>query len=300
LVIRLFIQVFIQVKILPIFYNLNKTGGYAVKKIINTMFFSPTGTTKKIVTGITERISEKIGNEIAINYIDYTSPEVRTKPVEFTEKDILIIGVPVYAGRVPNVLLKYLETINGKGGLAIPVVVYGNRNYDDALIELKDILEFHGFKVIAGGAFIGEHSFSNTLAKNRPDDRDMELCDLFADKICTKIAYQDESQITVKGNKPYRKYYMPKDRDDNPVDIRKVTPKTNSQCINCKLCVTLCPMGSIDSEDVSKFKGICIKCGACVKKCPSQARYYDDKDYLRHKEELEIEFASRKEPELFS
>jgi NAD-dependent dihydropyrimidine dehydrogenase PreA subunit len=79
----------------------------------------------------------------------------------------------------------------------------------------------------------------------------------------------------------------------------KVTPKTNSNCVDCKTCVKVCPMGSIDYEEVAKLNGFCIKCGACIKKCPTQAKYYDDQDYLRHKLELEIGCAERKEPELF-
>lgn len=271
-----------------------------MNKTINAMYFSATDTTKKVVSGIAKKISENIDREITINNIDFTLPGVRLKPVSFSEEDVVIIGVPVYAGRVPNVLIKYLNSITGNGALAIPVVVYGNRNYDDALIELKDILEFNGFKVIAGGAFIGEHSFSITLAKNRPDEKDMAIVGDFANQIHTKITTQEKRQIVVvNGNQPYRKHYMPKNKDGSPVDIRKVAPKTNSNCIDCKLCVNVCPMGSIDAEDVSKFTGICIKCGACIKKCPSQAKYYDDEDYLRHKQELEIEFSSRREPELF-
>ena len=271
-----------------------------MKKTINSMYFSATDTTKKIVSGIAKRISENMDREITINNIDFTLPGVRLKSVSFSEEDVVIIGVPVYAGRVPNVLLNYLNTIKGNGALAIPVVVYGNRNYDDALIELKDILEFNGFKVIAGGAFIGEHSFSITLAKNRPDEKDMNIVGDFADQIYTKITTLDEFQIVVvNGNQPYRKHYMPKNKDGSPVDIRKVAPKTNTHCIDCKLCVNVCPMGSIDFGDVSTLKGICIKCGACIKKCPNQAKYFDDNDYLRHKQELEIEFASRREPELF-
>lgn len=131
---------------------------------INSMYFSATDTTKKVVTGIAQKISEKIDWGKSINNIDFTLPGVREKSVSFSEKDLVIFGVPVYAGRVPNVLIKYLNTISGNGALAIPVVVYGNRNYDDALIELKDILESNGFIVIAAGAFIGEHSFSYTLA----------------------------------------------------------------------------------------------------------------------------------------
>lgn len=266
---------------------------------INTMYFSATNRTKKVVCGIANKISETINKEITSN-IDFTLPEVRKEPVSFTEEDVLIIGVPVYAGRVPNVLLKYLNTIIGNGALAIPVVVYGNRNYDDALIELKDILELNGFKVIAAGAFVGEHAFSKTLAKNRPDEKDMAIANDFANEICTKLTTENIlAPISVNGNKPYRKHYMPKNKEGIPVDIRKVAPKTNSNCNNCKICVSVCPMGSIDFEDVAKLTGICIKCGACVKKCPTQAKYYDDNDYLRHKYELEIDFASRREPELF-
>ncbi|SHI01136.1 EFR1 family ferrodoxin [Desulfosporosinus lacus] len=271
-----------------------------MKKKTNAMYFSATDTTKKIVSRIAEKISENLDKPSAVNVIDFTLPDVRKEPVSFTKEDIVVVGVPVYAGRVPNVLLKYLNSVKGNDALAIPVVVYGNRNYDDALIELRDILELNGFKIVAGGAFIGEHSFSKMLAKDRPDEKDMDIASDFAIRIYKKITTQDNFQIlNVKGNTPYRKYYMPKNKDDSPVDIRKVTPKTNSNCTDCKLCADVCPMGSIDREDVSKLNGICIKCGACIKKCPSQAKFYDDADYLRHKYELEIDFAARSEPELF-
>lgn len=274
------------------------TGEFVMEIRINTIYFSATGTTRKVVSGIADKLLENLGT-IAKN-IDFTLPEGRKKQVVFTVEDVVIVGVPVYAGRVPNVLLKYLNTISGNNALAIPIVVYGNRNYDDALIELKDILGTNGFTVIAGGAFVGEHSFSKTLGKNRPDEKDMAIINDFACKISEKLMSNNKNQaIEVKGNTPYRKYYMPKDRDGNPVDIRKVTPKTNSNCTDCKLCVSICPMGSIDAKDVSRINGICIKCGACIKKCPMQAKYFDDESYLRHKHELEIDFKNRREPELF-
>lgn len=271
-----------------------------MNKKINTMYFSATGTTKKIVSEIAKKIIENIDGELTINNIDFTLPKVRKEPVSLAKEDIVILGVPVYAGRVPNVLLKYLNSIKGNEALVVAVVVYGNRNYDDALIELKDILESDNLKVIAAGAFVGEHSFSKILAKNRPDKKDMVIVNHFANQIYTKITTQDKTQnVVVKGMKPYRKYYMPKDEEGNSVDIRKVTPKINGNCINCKLCVNVCPMGSIDFEDVSKLNGICIKCGACIKKCPTNAKYYEDEYYLRHKHELEIGFTDRREPEIF-
>jgi NAD-dependent dihydropyrimidine dehydrogenase PreA subunit/protein involved in ribonucleotide reduction len=271
-----------------------------INKKINTMYFSATGTTKKIICKIKEGILENVDREIITNNIDFTLPENRGQQVLFDDEDIVTIGVPVYAGRVPNVLLKYLNSIKGNGALAIAVVVYGNRNYDDALIELNDILKFNGFKVIAAGAFIGEHSFSKILGYNRPDEKDMAIVNDFANKIYAKLTNEDKFEsVFVKGSKPYREYYRPINKEGIPVDIRKVTPKTNTKCYDCKLCVSVCPMESIDFDDVSKLNGICIKCGACIKKCPNNAKYYDDEDYLRHKYELEIDFASRREPEIF-
>lgn len=268
-------------------------------KKIKTLYFSATGTTEKIVTGIAKEIAERYANGAKVSAIDFTLPHARKKPVSFDKDTIVIVGTPVYAGRVPNLLLTFLNTISGNGATAVAVVLYGNRNYDDALIELNDILDTTGFHVIAGGAFVGEHSFSSTLGAHRPDDHDMKLMADFATKIIEKLNSPNEkSVLVVKGNKPYHGYYQPKDKDGNPVSILKVTPKTNSDCIDCKICAEVCPMGSIDLDDVTQITGICIKCCACVKKCPVAAKYFDDENYLWHKHELEIDYTdTRREPE---
>ncbi len=81
----------------------------------------------------------------------------------------MIFGTPVYAGRVPNLLLPYIrDKVKGNGALAVPVSLFGNRNFDDGLIELRNVLEADGFHTVAGGAFVGEHSFSRTLGAGRP------------------------------------------------------------------------------------------------------------------------------------
>ncbi|WP_300674603.1 EFR1 family ferrodoxin [Desulfoluna sp.] len=267
---------------------------------IHAMYFSATGTTENVVCGLASALAGTATDDKAVHHIDFTLPEGRKTAVSFSENDLVVFGVPVYAGRVPNVLLTYINTLKGQGAWAVPVVLFGNRHYDDALIELKDLLIAAGFQVVAGGAFVGEHSFSRTLGQNRPDESDMALVRTFADKIATKLTGDaPTAPVTVRGNKPYMPYYRPKNKDGVPVDIRKVSPKTNSDCTDCKLCASVCPMGSIDVEDVSRVTGICIKCGACVKICPVQAKYYDDEHYLRHKHELEVDFSERKEPEFF-
>lgn len=268
----------------------------------NMMYFSATDRTKIIVSGLADRIAELTNGSKPINTIDFTLPAEREKPASFGKEDLVIFGVPVYAGRVPNILLKYLDTLHGNGALAVAVVVFGNRDYDDALVELQDILQSHGFTVIAGGAFVGEHAFSKTLAKGRPDEKDIGKLLAFATKIYTKLQAADTFQpAEIKGNRPYRSYYVPKDKNGEPIiGFRKIKPTTNkTDCIDCKQCARVCPMGSIDFDDTSIISGICIKCGACIKKCPMGAKYFDDPDYIGHKEELEVTFDRRREPEVF-
>ena len=266
------------------------------------VYFSGTGTTEKTVTLIAETIAQKLNADYET--FAYTLPQAREQEIVFSADDLVVFGSPVYAGRVPNVLLPYLtQKVKGNGALAVPVVLFGNRNFDDGLIELRNILEADGFHTVAGASFIGEHSFSRTLGAGRPDAEDMALMDQFAAKVADKVTELQElpqQPVMVRGETPIRPYYTPRDRKGTPINILKVKPKTDPQkCSGCGWCAAHCPMGSISLEDPSQVTGICIKCCACVKGCPTGAKYYDDEGYLYHQHELEEGYARRAEPELF-
>lgn len=266
------------------------------------VYFSGTGTTEKTVAHIAKGIAEKLG--AAYDTFSYTLPQNRQEELTFSADDLVVFGSPVYAGRVPNVLLPYLTgKVKGNGALAVPVVLFGNRNFDDGLIELRNVLEADGFHTVAAAGFVGEHSFSRTLGAGRPDARDMALMDQFAAHVAEKVAAMTElpqQPVTVRGEDPIRPYYTPRDRQGTPINILKVKPKTNpAKCDNCGWCAAHCPMGSISAEDFSQVTGICIKCCACVKGCHTGAKYYDDAGYLYHQHELEEGYARRADVELF-
>ena len=165
---------------------------------------------------------------------------------------------------------------------------------------LSQLLTADGFSCVAGGAFVGEHSFSRTLGAGRPSRADMAEMDVFADHVATKLIVRDTAPVTVGGCDPIRPYYTPRDRHGEPINILKVKPKTDvTKCGGCGLCAARCPMGSIDPADVSRINGVCIKCGACVKGCPTGAKYFDDPGYLYHKSELEEIYARPAKNETF-
>ena len=272
------------------------------RKKVWAVYFSATDTTKKTVLTIADEAARLLGAERE-DY-DFTLPGMRESGFAAGKDDLVIFGTPVYAGRVPNVLLKYLATIQGNGALAVPVVLFGNRNFDDGLIELRDILENTGFHTVAAAAFVGEHSFSKTLAAGRPDADDMKEALAFAGKIAEKVKGLPEGEapapVEVEGvPHPYRGYYQPRDRKGVSIDIRKVKSLVSDACDDCKICADVCPMGSISHENVREYTGICIKCGACNKKCPKQARYYEDEGYLYHQHELEEGYTRRAAISLF-
>jgi NAD-dependent dihydropyrimidine dehydrogenase PreA subunit/flavodoxin len=265
--------------------------------MVQSVCFSPTGTTKKVVAAVAEEMAQVLGAGQVLH--DITLPDKRVTPLEFSAGDIVIIGVPVYAGRVPGFLVPYLATLAGNGAIGVPVVVYGNRDYDDALIELRDLMEQAGVHTVAAGAFIGEHSYSRIVAADRPDAEDLAAAREFGRQAAEKVVRGAVSAgpIAVKGQYPYR-CMMPKPKPGAPVPS-PVYPKVTDDCTDCGLCVGVCPGSCILPENVRSHTGECIKCCACVKICPVGARYFDDPSYLKIKSFLEKSFVRRAEPETF-
>ena len=81
----------------------------------------------------------------------------------------------------------------------------------------------------------------------------------------------------------------------------KAKPKTDlDKCIHCSVCASLCPMGSINPDDVTEVAGICIKCHSCVRNCPVGAKYFDDPAFLSHRAMLERDYTRRAEDKIFT
>ncbi|MDD3070958.1 MAG: 4Fe-4S binding protein, partial [Methanoculleus horonobensis] len=212
---------------------------------VKLVCFSPTGTTKAVVEGIARGL-----NPAGVEMLDITRPDARVEPLQTSENELLVIGLPVYMGRVPALLNEWLHAISAQNTPAVCVVVYGNRVYDDALIELKDILTGCGCRPIAGAAYIGEHSFSTDetpTAGGRPDAGDLSHAESFGRMIREKLAAIPSADriagVEIPCCRPYRG-----DSRLWTVDFIAVS----DACIQCGICAEGCPVGAIDPRDSTR------------------------------------------------
>lgn len=261
-----------------------------MKANLNLLYFSATGNTEKIVKEIAAGTAERYRER------DLTPEAARAGDYSFTAEDLLIVGAPVYSGRVPEFLAETFAKIEGNNTPAVFVVTYGNRDYDDALLELRDIFAENGFAGIAGAAFIGEHSYSEKIAGERPDRKDLKLAREFGGKIKAKLGdIGDVSglpKLEVKGEYPYKK------RSERFEDLG---PETTDACTECAICAEECPRNAISFENfIDIERGKCIRCCSCIQKCPEDAKYFDHPGFKRIKQYLIDKFSDvRSEPELF-
>lgn len=252
---------------------------------VHLIYFSPTRTSKQIAEAIVRGTG--ITNVITTNLTLNFSPELKIK-----ESALTVIAVPVYGGHVAPLAMERLRDIQGTNTPVALVVVYGNRAYEKALMELDFWAIQHGFKVIAGGTFIGEHSYStenNPISVGRPDAGDICFAEDFGKKIAEKVIAATLPEklyaVDVRTIQRPRQPLIPLFRFlRRVIALRKSgtpIPKTpcveeESRCTHCGTCVALCPVGAITKgEELKTNVDKCIKCCACVKRCPQQARLYD-------------------------
>ncbi len=253
--------------------------------------FSPTRTTRRIL----DAVAEGIGAE-DLTVCDVTKDEGIAVDLNCTKDDLVIIGSPVYAGRLPAIVLDRLKSLKGDGVPVVTVVVYGNRAYEDALLELTDLAEAAGFKPVGAAAFIGEHSYSTKVtpvAMGRPDAVDIEKAKSFGKELAANFVSNTlpiGTKLKVPGNAPYKER----------VHREVVTPFSQEDCELCGACERVCPTGAITvGSDVITDSDNCILCCACVKVCTYDSRKMEVPRILEISKWLATNCVERREPEIF-
>lgn len=263
-----------------------------------SIYFSPTGTTKKVISAILKGMYIKSSTTI-----DMTKPNIRNNLSPAIEGDIVIIGVPVYEEKIPEMLCKFLISLEGNGKPVVLIAVYGNFGEGIALNELNDIAKNSGFSVVAAASFIGEHSFSTKevpVQEGRPDYYDLSIAESFGRSILEKMKKVESLNNMIlkipEGKLPLMAKILPK----NSARIFTKTPVADMNICNyCGACVKLCPMNIIDKDTLEIDDNKCIRCFCCVKRCPKSARKIIYKPNFIVTTMLRKKNKSKKTPQIF-
>ena len=247
--------------------------------------FSPTGGTEKVADIIAEEW------EGQVTRIDLSDAKTDCSKIKLEQGDVALISVPSYGGRVPELASKRLMKINGNQARCVIVCVYGNRAYEDTLVELQDIVENCGFRVIAAISAVAEHSIMHQYAAGRPDKKDTEELRGFAKKIYRKLMDDETSTSAFKvpGNRPYKK-----------AGGAGLVPKAAKECVSCGLCAENCPAQAISKDNLKTADSKkCISCMRCVAACPKSARKVNGALVSAAALAIKKACSERKEVELF-
>ena len=218
------------------------------------IIFSPTGGTERVAKAITQ-------NWPQVGTIDLSTPGTKYTDICFERDSLVVIAMPSFGGVAPQLALDRLAMIKGNGAKCAVVAVYGNRAYEDTLVQMEDYAQNAGFQVIAAISAIAEHSIIHEYAAGRPNFDDCKELAEFGNQIHEKATSNQLSKPPVPGNRPYKK------------SGTGMIPKADSSCTSCGLCAQKCPAGAISADtpratDTSK----CISCMRCVSICPIHAR----------------------------
>lgn len=238
--------------------------------------FSPTGNSRASAMAMANTVTD------TVEVIDLTaSAALRIIPAT----DLAIFAAPVYAGRIPAVARERFAAITGSNTPCLIVASYGNRHYDDALLEMADLARENGFIVKGAAAVIGRHTYGE-IQTDRPNEADFaEMAD-FARRAAAKPA--DAPTFAIPGNRPY------KDGGKGG----KFRPLTSDACVHCGLCARQCPTHAIGEDHAAVNEG-CISCFRCIRNCPVHAKHMDTPEYNDFAAMFTEKLKARRENEFF-
>lgn len=242
--------------------------------------FSPTRASWRVG----EQVAQGMGRPYETADLTYARNDAALDAPRRDGRDhVLVVCAPVYGGHVAPAALERMAALRGGGARAVALVTYGNRAFDGALAELADFLTAHGCRVVAAGAFVGEHSYSTPrfpVAAGRPDATDLEAARQLGARVAAlppdaPVLRPDSLADTdaTRGMAAFRAHI--KQLMDAGATVPPAPVTDAAVCTHCGMCAGLCPTQAIEAgrEEITCAER-CLRCCACVKACPQGARTY--------------------------
>ena len=174
------------------------------------------------------------------------------KKFSFEKDSLVLIAMPSFGGVAPGLALERLSMLKGNNAMCVVTAVYGNRAYEDTLLQMQDYAQTSGFQVIAAISAVAEHSIIRKYATGRPNLNDYKELSEFGNRILEKAASGALSTPVVPGNRPYKKAGT------------GMIPKADATCTSCGLCARKCPSGAIRRTEAFRQKQMYLLYEMCV------------------------------------
>ena len=252
---------------------------------ITLVYFSPSGGSQKI--------AQLFGKSISPNYseINLLTTSIQ-EPHVFAPEELVVFVMPTHGGRLPSACPDILKKSKGQKTPAVAMVAYGNRAYEDALLELFDILKKNEFETIGAGAFIARHAIFPKVADGRPNEEDGQEIARFAQLCVEKL----QKPIGERGIKQQIRGYRPY----TPLPVLPLKPFADENCTLCGECAEICPTGAIPKDAPNETdENLCITCTACIYICPEKARGFPKEMFTIGEQKFREQYSEPKTPEFF-
>ena len=247
-----------------------------------SIIFSPTGGTLKAAEAITRDWPD-------VESIDLSLFGYDCSQIELESGSLALVAMPSFGGLAPALALERLEQIRGCGAKCVIAAVYGDRAYEDTLVQMEDSAKRAGMHVIAAISAVAEHSIARNIAAGRPDGDDCDRLSDFGGRILEKARADVMTEPQIPGNRPYKEGMS-----------GEMKPKAGASCTGCGICARKCPAGAIPIDDPKVTNNDrCISCMRCISVCPAGARSLNKVKLAVVSCVLKKLCAGEKHPELF-
>jgi ferredoxin len=247
---------------------------------IAIIVFSPHGNTIKVAGAVKEGF---LSQGIEPTVIDLTGApwhEIR----DFTysmlnDYDLLVLGSPVYAGRVIEPIEIFLSGLpDTEAKLAAVFVTYGLIS-GNALVHAAKQLSKKGYAILGAAKIVASHSMVFEDERDqfilRPSQEDLELATTFGRVLVDRTNHSGLERVPVDMLKPKKSLAV---RIFNRFMATRfgmaILPHvrfTRETCIQCGRCAESCPVKILTLDPYPRQVGACIRCYNCVRMCPTGA-----------------------------
>lgn len=246
---------------------------------IAMIYFSGTGNSKYIV--------DYLGNKLKENNHNVKIYNIEQNPIIPIDTDLLVIGGPIYAGNVPEKLIRWvLRNVPESSANSIVYSTSAGLINAHGVDSLAKKLSKKGYNVLAKETYLMPRNFYfGKYPKNTKDEVDKMLEDVnkqldeLVDKICLDTLSSKEFE---------NKGVLGKDLLAETFSVMSrfmgKSFSVDDNCIKCGICVKNCPENNINfgKDKNIKFSNKCMLCCRCIHNCPKNAINYKGKKYEQY------------------